>query len=116
MAPPAPLISCLVVVALLSLGYLWLDCRCKALGRDIKSLEATQRDAGIRYEYEWCRWTEMKSPRNLERTLTAHGVGMALPRPQQVVHFSAGPLSEAEWTASAEALAYARIDGIRRNE
>jgi hypothetical protein len=113
---PAFVTASLLVLCLLALGYVWLDCRCKALGREIKHLEKLGRELTIRCEYQRCRWTEMKSPQSLERALAKYGIFMTLPRPYQVVRFATGQPGPEPWTAAADALAHARIERRRRDE
>jgi hypothetical protein len=85
-APAAALVGLALVVAALALAYLWIHSRCEALGRNIKKLETERDELERQFQIEESKWTQLKSPRNLERTLAARGIAMNWPRPDQIVH------------------------------
>jgi hypothetical protein len=82
---PVPFAGALIVVATLALAYVWMGCRCEALGREIKGLEGDKTVLYKKCLNEEYRWTQMKSPRNLERVLAKHRIKMVWPRPAQIV-------------------------------
>ena len=82
---PVPFAGALIVVATLALAYVWMGCRCEALGREIKSLEREKSVLYKKYQNEENRWTQMKSPRNLERVLKRYHISMVWPKPAQIV-------------------------------
>jgi hypothetical protein len=82
---PLPLAAVLLVVTVFSLGYLWLNGRCDALGREIKGCEQRRDELQrliVNEEYKWCNMT---SPRNMEKLLQTHQLPMALPQEKSVV-------------------------------
>ena len=82
---PVPFAGALIVIATLALAYVWMGCRCEALGREIKGLENEKGILYKKYLTEEYRWTQMKSPGNLERVLERHRLAMVWPKPAQVV-------------------------------
>lgn len=85
---PAKFAVTLVVLSIISLCYLWLRGRCESLGRDLKELEvrkATLQRAYLNAEY---RWSNVKSPSNIDRALKVHGLVMGWPGKDQVVRLS----------------------------
>ena len=82
---PAPLAIILVLAAVLSLSYLWLCGRTEGLGRNIKGLEKEYAELRRRVINEEYKWSNMKSPKNIERLLTQHNVAMVWPSEQNIV-------------------------------
>jgi len=82
---PVPFAGFVVAASTLALGYVWLGCRCDSLGSDIRELEKESIALNKAYLNEEYRWTRIKSPRNIERALAAHGIQMTWPRRDQVV-------------------------------
>ncbi len=85
---PAKFAVTLVVLSIISLCYLWLRGRCETLGRDLKDLEvrkAALQRAYLNAEY---RWSNFKSPSNIDRALKAQGLVMGWPGKDQVVRLS----------------------------
>lgn len=82
---PGWLAVVLVTVGGLALSYLWLDGRCDALGRRIKSLEqqkiALQRQVATE-EYKWSNLTTFE---NMAKLLKQHGLQMEWPKEKSVV-------------------------------
>jgi len=106
---PAPFTSLVAVAASLGLAYIWLSCRCEALGRDIKALEAEGETLQRRLLNEQCRWTRLKSPENMERALAALKIVMVWPRREQVVYLHEEPAPAPESGAPGrDALTYVR--------
>ncbi len=91
---PVPFAGGLIIIATLALAYVWMGCRCEALGREIKGLEREKTVLYKRYLNEEYRWTQMKSPRNLERVLAKHSMKMVWPRASQVVRLTGPDLLE----------------------
>ncbi len=87
---PVPFAGVLIVIATLALAYVWMGCRCEALGREIKSLEQEKTVLYKKYLNEEYRWTQMKSPRNLDRVLARHRIEMVWPLPSQIVRLRGG--------------------------
>ena len=75
----APFTVLLSTGALLALSYLWLCGRCETLGRRIKSLEERQAEVHKRVVTEQFKWSNAKSPGNLEQLLQRHRLAMSLP-------------------------------------
>jgi len=82
---PVPFAGALTVIATLALAYVWMGCRCETLGREINGLEREKTVLYKKYQTEENRWTQMKSPRNLERVLARNNMEMVWPRPSQIV-------------------------------
>jgi len=83
----------LVVLAVFGLiVYAVLQQHCKALNREIGSLEVEQRRLMEDFARERVRWTQLKTPRNLDVALHRHGIAMAHPSPAQIVHMEAPTL------------------------
>jgi hypothetical protein len=85
---PAPLAAILVMVAVLSLSYLWLCGQTESAGRRIKSLEKQRSEVRRRRFNEEYKWHGMKSQENLERALAMHGLEMTWPEKRRAVHIS----------------------------
>ena len=93
---PVPFAGLLVLLSILGLAYVWVGCRCEALGRELKALEF-RRDALVKkYLNEEYKWTQMKSPYNIERVLNRHRIEMSWPHRHQVVRLSDVALLQAE--------------------
>ena len=85
---PAPLAAVLVLVGVLSLGYLWLCGQCDAAGRRIKDLERQRTEARRRYLNEEYKWHNLRSQENIERALKMHGLEMSWPERRRAIHIS----------------------------
>jgi hypothetical protein len=83
---PTPLAAILLMVAILSLSYLWICSRCDALGKRIGVLEKEVVLVRERRFNEECKWAKMKTPRNIEAKLRRHGLVMTWPSQDRVVH------------------------------
>lgn len=82
---PAPLASILVLSAVFSLVYLWFNGRCEALGNQIKVLEAKKTELHKHVINEEYKWSNLKSPRNIENLLQRFNLGMTWPQHDRVV-------------------------------
>ena len=72
-------------LAALALCYVWLGCRCEALGGEIKLIEDEHADLNKKCSYETCRWSRMRALPNVKATLGKHGIVMTWPSHEQVV-------------------------------
>ncbi len=82
---PVPFAMVVIFASTLALAYVWLGCRCEAVGREIKALEIENEELRRNYVNENYKWTRMKSPQNLESKLRAMNIAMDWPRKDQVV-------------------------------
>ena len=82
---PVPFAGVVALVCTIGLSYTWLDCRCDALGDEIKALESTVIDLDKKYNREEYRWIRMKSPAKIKQALDRNGLVMNWPRDSQVV-------------------------------
>ncbi len=82
---PMVLANVLVVVAVAGLSYVWLCANCDSLGRKIKSLETVRRAERVRLINEQDCWSNMLTPRNLDRALKRHKLAMTLPGERRIV-------------------------------
>ncbi len=85
---PAPFVGIVVVVVVTALVYSYLVYSCQVLGDDIKRMERQQIDLKNRYVNEEYRWTEAKSPANIDAALKRHNIVMTWPTASQVVHLN----------------------------
>jgi hypothetical protein len=86
---PSPIAAVIFVVAVLALMFLWFDGRCESLGGDLGKLEKTLEKLEGRVLNEEYKWTNMKSPRNMERLLVKHKLVMTLPDEDEVIRVRA---------------------------
>jgi hypothetical protein len=82
---PVPFALVVIAGATLALAYVWLGCRCEAVGRDLKTLEARHEELRRSEVNEKYKWARLKSPENLERKLEQTGIQMQWPRQSQVI-------------------------------
>jgi hypothetical protein len=85
---PVPLTIGVMALSSYALGWIWLECRCEALGRDIKHLETQQAAIERKCQIEQFQWSRLKSPQNLENELERRGIEMGWPRKDQVIRIS----------------------------
>lgn len=91
---PAPLAALLVVVAVLSLSFLWLCGRCENLGRAMKSLEHDVSDIKVRVQSEEYKWSNLTSPERFAQILHQHELNMSWPGDDRVVRLRTSSLHE----------------------
>jgi hypothetical protein len=91
---PAPLAGVLAVAVVVALSYLWFCDRCDAMGTQIKSLEARKAELHRRVLNEEYRWSNMKSPRNIENLLQRFNLVMTWPEEQRVIRMRYRPEPE----------------------
>ena len=85
---PAPFAVALIVMSVLSLCFLWLRVRCETLGQELKTLEVKKATLQRNYLNEEFKWSNCKSPLNIEKALREHGLVMAWPDKNQVVRLA----------------------------
>ena len=86
---PSPIAAVIFVAAVLALMFLWFDGRCESLGGDLAGLEKTLEKLEGRLLNEEHKWTNMKSPRNMEYLLMKHKLVMTLPGENEVIRVRA---------------------------
>ncbi len=92
-----------MIVALIVFGVIVhgvLAHHCKALNREIGKLESEQRVLLENLARERVRWTQLKTPRDLEGALRRHGISMGYPSPQQVVRMTPSGSPERYWEST----------------
>ena len=94
-AVPVPFVLVIVMGAALSLVYLWLGSRCDLLGKELKELEAINRDVTRKCMYEESRWAYMISPVEIAKALNRHNLPIAWPSRAQIVHVSSSDVVDA---------------------
>ena len=82
---PAPFAGIAVLGVCFALCYVWLDCRCEAVGRQLKRLEGRRAELRKVLLTEEYQWTRTKAPANIDRSLARYGMVMTWPRPDQIV-------------------------------
>ena len=80
----AKIISFAVLVIIVLIGWMIIYCRCQTLGKDIKELEGQNNDLFKSLKAEELKWARAKSPENLKRALSKHGLVMDFPDISQV--------------------------------
>jgi hypothetical protein len=114
---PMPFAGLVVLLSAFALGYVWLGCRCEALGRDLKSLENEQEALHKEYLNEEYKWIRMKSPHELEKSLERHNIIMTWPKSDQVVRLSDLNLfEEPVGEEDDDTLQFARLERMIMNE
>lgn len=114
---PMPFAGLVALFCVCALSYMWLVCRCEALGRDLKALEQEReqlRKQQLNEEYKWMR---MKSPQEMEKSLERHHIMMTWPRNDQVIRLSDFRLFDRPLPLeSDDTIQFARIERIILNE
>jgi hypothetical protein len=114
---PAPFAIVVVLVATISLGYVWLGCRCDSVGKELKALETQKAELEKRILNEEYKWTRMKSPGSIEEALTRFGIVMTWPGREQVVRLSDKAIPGNQPAGSGQyALKYASVHRAVLNE
>jgi len=114
---PVPFAGVVMLFSMLALGYVWLGCRCEALGKELKALE--KESSGLRKKFlnEKYKWARMKSPRNIEGMLAHHNISMTWPRRGQVVRLQDVDVLPAETAGTTGGgLEYAQLGRAVMNE
>ena len=100
---PAPLAAILAGTTFVALSYLWFSGRCEAIGAQIKELEVVKSELHKRVVNEEFKWSNMKSPRNIESIVKEFNLDMAWPEEKQIVRVHGqAALSVPERAGSAE--------------
>lgn len=86
---PSPVAAVIFVVAALALMYLWFDGRCESLGSTLSGMEKKLEKLDRRLLNEEFKWTNMKTPRNMEYLLLKHKLVMTLPGESDVIRVHA---------------------------
>lgn len=112
-----PVASVIVGLAIVGLMYVWLNCRCEAVGKEIQQLEREKAELTKKQNAEQYRWTQMKAPRNVEQVLRQRGLQMDWPNSTQVVHLSPTALAPDASDGNAWAsMQFASMDMVGRND
>lgn len=82
---PGPLMSVLIISAVVSLGYLRLCGQCNELGEDIARLEAKRGELSRRLNIEKAKWARNDRIESIQNRLAEWGIEMELPSPDRVV-------------------------------
>ena len=82
---PALLAVILAGTTFVALSYLWFCGRCEAIGAQIKDLEVQKSELHKRVINEEFKWSNMKSPRNIENLIREMKLEMAWPEEKQIV-------------------------------
>lgn len=114
---PMPFAGLVVLLCAFALGYVWLGCRCEALGRELKTLENEREVLHKQYLNEEYKWIRMKSPHELEKALEKHNIIMTWPANDQVIRLSdSNPLDERLPEESDDTFQFARLERMIMNE
>jgi hypothetical protein len=119
MCRATPFAGVIVLLAVLGLGYASLKCRCQALGRDIQAREKDQAVLEQRRQLEECKWSQMKSPGNLQAALKKHGIVMIRPNPGggQIIRMKETEVYGERWDAlTGESRQFAHLERSLDNE
>lgn len=91
---PIRLVILIVLAPVLCLGYLSLDNRCEALGKELKTLDREIVDLNRKCLNEELRWMSMKSPGEIDKALRRWHLAMTWPDEQQIVRLSQSDMNE----------------------
>lgn len=110
--------AALVVLApALCLGYLSLDSRCKALGRELKALDSDIAELNRKCLNEEMLWMRVKSPGEIEKALRRWRLAMTWPDDRQVVRLNTSDVVEALGPGNrAKRTQYAQVGRIMVND
>ena len=116
MFPPSIALTLALVAALL-LGYLRMQSRTEALGREIKQLEIKHEQLRTKLVKEQCEWARLQSPASLEKALKESGLVMTWPGRDQIVKLrSDGSIESMMGPEPRTPGRYARVDRIVMND
>ena len=114
---PVPFAMVVIAASTLALAYVWLGCRCEAVGRDLKALEVAEEEFRRTLVNEEYRWARLKSPENLERKLKEMGIEMTWPRPDQIVRlYRSVPDKRGDYDMQAGSLVHVQTPRTVLNE
>lgn len=92
----------LVILVLVALAYVWLGGRCKMIGKDITDLEMKKEELSKRYAYELYHWTQLQSPRNMEKALAKWKLNLVWPSSSQIQQINDISAKDVEKIVSGE--------------
>lgn len=81
----AKIVSLALIVIIVFVGWMFIYCKCQAVGQEIKALELQNVELLKKLKYEELKWAKAKSPENLQKALSRHGLIMGLPDVTQFV-------------------------------
>jgi hypothetical protein len=87
-ALPVPLSGLIVLAVSVILGYVWIDCKCDALGEEIRRLETDLVELKKELNVEEYKWSTLKAPKCLELVLKRHKLPMGWARRDQNVRLT----------------------------
>ena len=86
-------IVALIVLSFFAIMVYWSqDARCATLAQDIGRAEKELKRLESDYHRELSSWDGLKTPDNLHQALIRHGLDMAQPHQEQIVHMGANGL------------------------
>jgi hypothetical protein len=91
---PGTLFGALLVLTVLSLGYLHLDERGNALGRKIKELEVSREQLRREIVQEELNWSTLTTPERMQELLKKHDLNMIWPSEDSVIRVRRNPLPQ----------------------
>lgn len=74
----------IVTIVIVALAYLISDAKCTQLGQEICKYEQSYKQFDNERIREQNRWSEKKTPENLDRALLNHGLAMGYPTASQI--------------------------------
>lgn len=95
------LVAGFVVLAVVGLGYVWVNGQTEMLGRELRRLDDEHGKLVKQHLNEEYRWARLKSPQSLEKALADHRLVMGAPRHDQVVRLRDLPQTDGRMLASA---------------
>jgi hypothetical protein len=114
---PVPFAGVVVMASSLALAYVWLGCRCQALGRELKALENEHAELAKQYANEMYRWARKKAPANIERALARHRIAMVWPHRSRVVRLGREDIEIEDFKpATPDDRKYAKLQRVVRHE
>ena len=113
---PVPFAAALIAMAVLSLCFLWLRVRCETVGQELKALEVKKATLQRNYINEASKWSNCKSPLNIEKALKEHGLVMAWPDKNQIVRLSEIPAAHEFLATDSTPAAAQTADRIVMND
>lgn len=108
---PTSVAFVLTLVTILAFAYLWLGNRCDVLGQRILSLEALAEELQRQILCEESKWSQLKSPQNIERLIAQFDLQLVWPGERYTVRVRR---PELEPTAPANSL-YAQYPAHRHD-
>ncbi|MBU1694669.1 MAG: hypothetical protein KJ726_11455 [Verrucomicrobia bacterium] len=82
---PVPLALILVLVTGVAFGFLWLRDKCDTMGRRLQDLEARRDEVQRQVLREEYKWSNLKSPQNIERLMAQFNLKMVWPGERDTV-------------------------------